>query len=156
MGKRDRYATAAGTEVQHVCATFRGEPFQRSVDQNFGVGARNEYVRGHQKIQTVKFPETKQIGDRFAATATFDEFPNTGCMRRIDCRGVVRGKPGAGHAQRMAKQDLSFTFRFDVTGELRPRRRASAQRGNSRLHGERVFGHCRGRIFRRLRSRWMA
>lgn len=53
-------------------------------------------------------------------------------MRRIDARPVVRGKPCSGNAQRMAEEDLSFTFCFDVIGK--PCGGFVEQAGNAKIH----------------------
>ncbi len=115
-GYRD--APVPSSKIEYFEPCRRRQYFERRIDQRFRICSRDQYVWGDTEIESIKFPPSDQIGDRFAgATATNQVAENSGGPH---LRNVVamRRKPGARHAQCMPKQDLRFALCFDMTGKV--------------------------------------
>ena len=66
MGQRERDGAAAGAEVGDGVAGTRLQPLQRQLDQQFGLGTRDQGVRRDLEFQRPEFATTGQVGERRA------------------------------------------------------------------------------------------
>ena len=100
-GQRDGDHAAARAEVEQAWLFELHRAGEYALHQQFGLGARYQYVRRHHEASTEEFALAQDIGNRFAGTAARRVRDERGCGRRGDATfGKRHHRSGADAAGR--------------------------------------------------------
>ncbi len=105
-GDRQRHRTRTGAEVEHASLAIVRQASDRELDQQFGLGTRNQHIGRDLQIEPVEFAPSDQVGDRLAVAAAASE--RIEGLRLLGVHGVVgmRREPCAVAAEHVREQQL--------------------------------------------------
>ncbi len=120
--QRDGNTTGAGADIENVAAEIGRQAFEHEVNQQLGLGPRNQRGGRAAEVPSVELAVADQVGDGFAGNSPFDECveaPGRVCGQRFR---VTREQPrvgvcGAGVAEDVREQHARFEARQAVVVE---------------------------------------
>lgn len=99
---------AARAQIGDAGMAGRREMFKGGFDQQFGFRARDQGGRGDVQIQGPESGAPQNVGDRFAAAATFNQCGVTLHSGGFELIARMHEEPRAVHIQRVFKQQFGF------------------------------------------------
>ena len=106
VGNRDGDGAAAGAHVEQ--RRIWRQPFERQLDQQFGVGARDQHGVADGEIEAVEFAPADDVGDRLAGHAARDQRAQELRFGASDGPLRLRDQADARQIQRVAQQNAVF------------------------------------------------